>query len=1008
MAKIRLYEDNPKATTKLKTSGAKIRLYDSKPEAPSVVDQFLKQNPPLLGETRISQAPEKPVPFGWAGQAGKAAFDVTKNTIEGAAQRATDFFDISGGKSLNALEQAPGFSKYDSTGKLNPNFDKEFKAHQDYIDKLHVSTPLERATKLGQAGVGVANIGFLPVTAQMEAAKEVPILKYPAKGASWAFNELGKLGSWALGKGVDVLPISDETKTTIRPLAEEVGAFVAQLVGVKVAHGVATKGLALKSLPISKETKGKISTAAQLTVGLSVTPFSTAYGLASAKIAAKVADRQAKGIEITPEESKKIIEEVKQELPKEVDAVVHGENTQAVPEEKIPIRLYEDKAPTPKARETTVDLNPPKDEITAVKSEAKQLADYVKERRGNETPARQKGIAMEFAAIERGLEGRPSTIEFNNGKKYLESNYVGKPVTVGDQAGTLGKTAFGKTEVKFDDGTSKFLNRDQIKSAPITKADVMEHLKQKAQSTLDGQKQIYSGFKLKEASAPKTPKIRLVEEPLPNELQVLATESRQYKSAQEFADSLTKLAKVPEDMLARTKKGVKFDRVGYETAMDAWRNHPLNRYGADYFRAGFGPDMASLERFYEQAKRQSVKSTPKAEIPKEAPKSQGLEKIASKAKDLIASKDIKGLEALNEMLNEVTKTLPKDSEAIIQSAQELQKNIKEAIKTIQSAPETTQNGVTKELQPLAEEAKKFKSVEDFIQSVRLNSILESAKERLIKLENYDNPEEVKARAEKDIELAKKELDQLPENKLWRETSDLLEKANKGKEGGWFDYAREFYKQATESVQPESKPTQESQTTPKTESKVNPEQTKFQSRVYDRLKAEHPDILTDEAGYENIKLKEDAQRAVELLAKDKAQAYRIAMGAEASPDVTSTAVNIAMAEQALTEGNNSLYSQLVKNRSFEQTRRGQEIVAEKGSVTDNSTSRYVKELLQARLENAGKKYLDNLKELIGKKTSTKEKAQAKITAEVKIAKEKISNKELDMKEAQSLIDRLACK
>mgnify|MGYP001573432401 CR=1 FL=1 len=186
----------------------------------------------------------------------------------------------------------------------------------------------------------------------------------------------------------------------------------------------------------------------------------------------------------------------------------------------------------------------------------------------------------------------------------------------------------------------------------------------------------------------------------------------------------------------------------------------------------------------------------------------------------------------------------------------------------------------------------------------------------------------------------------------------------------------------------------------------PEAKKLQSRVFERLKEETP-TLEGDLSYEAIKLKEDAQRAVELVANDKQKAYRIAMGAEKSSDVTSTAVNIAMAEKALADGNNGLYARLVKTRSLEQTRRGQEIVAEKGSVTDNSTSRYVKELISERLKNVGKKYLTGLKDIF-KKTTDKSRATEVIDREVKKAQAKIKGKELDISEAQKLIDSLICK
>lgn len=180
---------------------------------------------------------------------------------------------------------------------------------------------------------------------------------------------------------------------------------------------------------------------------------------------------------------------------------------------------------------------------------------------------------------------------------------------------------------------------------------------------------------------------------------------------------------------------------------------------------------------------------------------------------------------------------------------------------------------------------------------------------------------------------------------------------------------------------------------------------FTSRVFERMKVEHPE-LTGDLTVERMNLEKDAQKAVELVVKDKQKAYDIAMGKEKSSDVTATATNIALAEQALKEGNNELYAKLITNRSLEQTRRGQEIVAEKGSVKDNSLARYVKELISQRLEKVGKNYLGDLKENF-KGKSSKERATAKIDSEVGKLETRIKQKKLDVKTALSLLDKLTC-
>lgn len=195
--------------------------------------------------------------------------------------------------------------------------------------------------------------------------------------------------------------------------------------------------------------------------------------------------------------------------------------------------------------------------------------------------------------------------------------------------------------------------------------------------------------------------------------------------------------------------------------------------------------------------------------------------------------------------------------------------------------------------------------------------------------------------------------------------------------------------------------------------------KFSSRVFERLKEEHPTELPGELTYERKNMKLDAEKAVSLVTSDKKTAYRVAMGAEDAPlgkdglpTQTSTGVNIAMAEKALDEGNHGLYAQLIKKRSLDQTRRGQEIVAEKGSVTDNSTARYVKELIKVRMEKAGSSFLSGLdpRELLSKDkgVSKTDKVTKIIDREVAKASKNLRGKALDYSEAQALIDRLVCK
>lgn len=187
-----------------------------------------------------------------------------------------------------------------------------------------------------------------------------------------------------------------------------------------------------------------------------------------------------------------------------------------------------------------------------------------------------------------------------------------------------------------------------------------------------------------------------------------------------------------------------------------------------------------------------------------------------------------------------------------------------------------------------------------------------------------------------------------------------------------------------------------------------------SRVYDRLKSEVPEKMRENVAYNEINLKKDAEKAVSLIARNKERALKIALNMEEPPaGQTATAINIALAEKARLEGNYQLYSDLVKSRSLEQTRRGQEIVAEKGSISDNSMDRYVKELISARLTKLGKNYLSDARDMVSnikkrENMSPNQRGLERIKSETKIAMEKVKKgKMFDLAEAQKFIDSLAC-
>lgn len=178
-----------------------------------------------------------------------------------------------------------------------------------------------------------------------------------------------------------------------------------------------------------------------------------------------------------------------------------------------------------------------------------------------------------------------------------------------------------------------------------------------------------------------------------------------------------------------------------------------------------------------------------------------------------------------------------------------------------------------------------------------------------------------------------------------------------------------------------------------------------SRVSERMALEHPGNVEVEA-YTPVSLAKEAEKAVKLVETDPQQAYRVAMGATDAPAYEAVNTNIALTEQALSEGNNELAARLIRQRSLAQTERGQAIVSERASMTDNSTSRYVKELLSERLSNLGKR-TDAIKESVLKQTKGSS-AIKRIKDEASKARKSVSSKQLDLEAAQKLIDSLTCK
>jgi hypothetical protein len=257
------------------------------------------------------------------GPVAKGAFDVTKQAFDNTASKFGDLFSSLSAPSIAKDRPIDINQPTGTTIGMTPE------QRQDYFDKkLQEGSILNKLVKTGEVGLSLVN--FYPPIAQfnaeLAAAKNLPgPLSLPAKAIDWGFGKASEFGAGIMAKSIDGYEkagvISPETATTIKPFSEELASFATLIIGSKVGFKAMEKGLGetANRLPVKPETVDKINKGVQLGVGFSMQPFSTAYGLTQGLLASKIEARRKAGIEITPEEGLKIVNEVKTELPKVIE-----------------------------------------------------------------------------------------------------------------------------------------------------------------------------------------------------------------------------------------------------------------------------------------------------------------------------------------------------------------------------------------------------------------------------------------------------------------------------------------------------------------------------------------------------------------------------------------------------------------------------------------------------------------------------------------------------------------
>ncbi len=278
MGLIRLYQDqNGQQTTGVRS---RIRLYsdplpDAEEQAKTQRDVAVEeasrdvldkkgfraasefvQKQKVLTESTISEKPEKKPPLGFLGRAVMKTYETAKGIINDAVERVGDFVDSildEDGVPLNYVQENWAIPTKERKEKYLAEGNKPI-------------TPVTRIGRAINAGIGGANIAFVPVTSAFAGAEEIPGLKYPVKAVGWGFEKMGQAGAFIGSKAIDILPISDEAKNEMRQPMAEAGALVVQLLGARLGAKAVKSTLGkIKSKIVTKThdtiaDKGTVST----------------------------------------------------------------------------------------------------------------------------------------------------------------------------------------------------------------------------------------------------------------------------------------------------------------------------------------------------------------------------------------------------------------------------------------------------------------------------------------------------------------------------------------------------------------------------------------------------------------------------------------------------------------------------------------------------------------------------------------------------------------------------
>lgn len=276
-----------------------------------------------------------------AGRGGGTPFDFHVVTPQFAVKNEDQSFSAFGKKTFNSISSLAG---------------NLFNSMTDLFDFVGSNKPTaaNAVAATAMAGSSVAQTAFSGISQEMSAAANLPsanlpeklgfgAIKYPAEGANWVFGKLGEGGAWLFGKGVDALPVSDQTKNILRQPISDLGATVVPLLaaeGVRAGVGGLTNDQTVVALrnesgmpmvndngEVQTETKTapkpgivpKVIRGASAAANFSMAPFSTLAEGISSKIQTKMQAAADKGKNVDdPQVAKQVVSEAVKETPTEV------------------------------------------------------------------------------------------------------------------------------------------------------------------------------------------------------------------------------------------------------------------------------------------------------------------------------------------------------------------------------------------------------------------------------------------------------------------------------------------------------------------------------------------------------------------------------------------------------------------------------------------------------------------------------------------------------------------